>query len=156
MNDEILVRVMHCGTNRLKQLETSRDIQTIRVAIGVNGDAIDVLHDYVGGSVRQGAAVQEMRDVGMIQLRKDLTLDFQTRLNSSRQRAAVNHLDGHLLFELGVGSLGKVNLPHPADTQGVQYAIVPYAISHHFGSMHPGAAGPQTLSALAAGCCLRV
>jgi hypothetical protein len=68
----------------------------------------------------------------------------------------VHHFNGHLLLEFGIRSLGKENLSHAADTQGAQYAIVSYAVSRHFQSMHPGAGEPQTSTALAVECCLRV
>jgi hypothetical protein len=83
-----------------------------------------------------------------------LTFDFQSRLNTGGP--AINHFDGHLLFELGVRPLGKENLPHAADTQGAQYAIRPDAVSFHAQSMHLDAGEPQSSAALAAGCCLRV
>jgi hypothetical protein len=52
-------------------------------------------------------------------------------LNVAGDRATENHLDGHLLLELGVRPLGKENLTHAADTQGAQYAIWSYAIAFH-------------------------
>ena len=58
-------------------------------------------------------------------------------MHGDRKGAAMHNFDGNLLFELGIGSLGKVNLAHPAGTQGAQHAVRPYAISHHFRSMHP-------------------
>src|SRR3982074_3413719 len=70
-----------------------------------------------------------MRDVRMIELGQDLTLDFESGLNALR--APVNHFDGYLLLEFGVRPLGEENLPHPADTQGAQYAIWPYSVSFH-------------------------
>jgi hypothetical protein len=156
MHDEVLVRVMHCGTNDLKQLQPGHDVETIRVAEGVDGDTIDVFHDNVGRSIRQGAAVHEVRDVWMIQLRQDLALNFEPRVDPAGGRAAVHHFNGYLLLEFGIRALGKENLAHTADTQGAQYAIVSYAVSHHFRSMHPGAGEPQTSTALAVECCLRV
>ena len=42
------------------------------------------------------------------------------------------HFNGDLLLELGVSALGKINLAHPAGTQGTQYPVGPYSISHHF------------------------
>jgi hypothetical protein len=68
----------------------------------------------------------------MIQLRQNLAFQLQPRVHPSRQGAAMHHLDGHLLFELGVGPLGEVHLPHTAGTQGAQYPVGSYAISHHF------------------------
>ncbi len=68
----------------------------------------------------------------------------------------MHHFDSDLLLELSISSLGKVNLAHPAGTQGAQHPVRSYAISHHFWSMHPKKAGLQTAAGLAAGCCLRV
>ena len=68
----------------------------------------------------------------------------------------MHYLDGDLLLELSISPLCKVNLAHPADTQGPEHPVRPYSISHHFASMHPNQAGLQTVTGLAAGCCLRV
>ena len=67
----------------------------------------------------------------MIELRQDLALDLQPRMHGMGERAAEDHLDGHLLFELRIRAFGKVNLPHAADTQGAQHAIRPYAVAFH-------------------------
>jgi hypothetical protein len=67
----------------------------------------------------------------MIELRQDLTLDFQPRLDSARDRAAVNHLDRHLMLELGIRTFGEEHFSHTADTQGAQYAVRPDTVSFH-------------------------
>ena len=93
-----------------------------------------------------------MRNVGMIELGEDLTLDLEPRLNSAGERAAEYHFDGYLLLELGVRTFGKVNLSHAAHTQGAQHSIRPYAVSFH-GSKH----APRCRSTANAACsCSRV
>jgi hypothetical protein len=77
-------------------------------------------------------------------------------VHRDRERAAVHNLDGYLLFELGISALGKIDLTHPARTQGAKHPIRSYSISHHLKSMRPVAAGLQTAAPLAAECCLRV
>ena len=72
-----------------------------------------------------------MRNVGVIELSEDLTLDLEPRLNSAGERAAEYHFDGYLLLELGVRAFRKVNFPHAAHTQGAQHSIRPYAVSFH-------------------------
>ena len=52
MHDEVLMGVMHCSADCLKQLQTRSDIQTVRVAVDVDGDAVDVLHDDVRATIR--------------------------------------------------------------------------------------------------------
>ena len=138
MHDEVLVGVMDGGAHGLKQPEPGGNIQAVGVAEGVDGDAIDVFHDDVHGAVRQSAAVQEMRDVRMIELSEDLALDPEPRLDSSRQRPAVNDFDGYLLLELRVRPLGKENLPHAAHAQGAQHPIRSDASSGHFQEHAPG------------------
>ena len=95
------------------------------------GDAVDVFHDDVRAPVRQGAAVHEMRDVRVIELRKDLALDLDPGMDSAGERAAEHHLDGDLLIELRIRSLGEVHLAHAADTQGAQHSIRPDSVAFH-------------------------
>ena len=54
----------------------------------------------------------------MVELGQYLALQLEARMHRHRERAAVHHLDGNLLFELGVSPLRKVYLAHPAGTQG--------------------------------------
>ncbi len=131
MHDEVLMRVMHRGTDRLKKLEPGYDVQAVRVAERVDGDAVDIFHDDVRGPVRQGAAVHEMRDVRVIELREDLALDLDPRMDSAGERAAEDHLDGDLLIEFRIRPLGEVHLAHAADTQGAQHAIRPDSVAFH-------------------------
>ena len=131
MHNEVLMGVMHCGTDGLKKLEAGYDIQSVRVAEGVDGDAVDVFHDDVGRAVRQGAAVHEMRDVRMIELGQDLALNFDPRMDSAGERAAVNHLDGDFLVELRIRAFGEVNLAHAAHPQGAQHPIGSDAVAFH-------------------------
>jgi hypothetical protein len=51
----------------------------------------------------------------------------------------MHHLDSDLLLELSISTLGKINLAHPAGTQGTEYPVGAYSISHHFWSMRPPA-----------------
>ena len=58
MHDEVLMRVMHGGADRLEQLETGRDIQAESIAIGIDRRAVDILHDDVRSLVRQRTPVE--------------------------------------------------------------------------------------------------
>ena len=86
----------------------------------------------IGAAVRQRAAIHQMRDIRMIELRQNLPLDLKARMHCHRERAAMHHFDGDLLLKLGIGALGQVNLAHPARTQGAQHPVRSYAISDHF------------------------
>ncbi len=151
MHDEILVGIMNRRANRLKQLQPRIDIEPVRIAKDIDGHAVDIFHDDIGAAVGQGAAVQEMRNIRMIELGQYLALQLEARVHGDRKGAAMHDLDGNLLFELGIGSLGKINLAHPAGTQGAQHPVRPYAISHHFWSMHPDEGRSANRAALAAG-----
>lgn len=70
-----------------------------------------------------------MGNVRTVQLRQDLPLDLEARVDAAPQRTAVDHLDGHLLFEFGVGPFGEADLAHAADTQGVQKSVGAHAIA---------------------------
>jgi hypothetical protein len=85
-----------------------------------------------------------MCNIRMIELRQYLALYLEACVHGDREGAAVHNLDGNLLFELGIRSLGKVDLAHPARTQGAQHPVRSYAISHHFQSMHPDKGYLQT------------
>jgi hypothetical protein len=67
----------------------------------------------------------------MIELREDLTLHAEPRLDAARKRPAVHHFDGHLLLEFRVGSFGEVNLAHAAYPQAAQHAIRSDAVADH-------------------------
>src|SRR5271155_657778 len=84
--------------------------------------------------------------VWMIELGQNLALQLEPRVHSARHGSAVHHLDGDLLFELGIGSLGETYLTHAAGTQGTQHPVRSYAISHHFRSMRSAAGLLQTNS----------
>jgi hypothetical protein len=132
MNNEVLMGIVNRGANRLKELETRIDIETIRIAKEIDGHAIDVFHDKVSAAVGQGATIEQMRDIRVIELRQDLAFQLEARVHRNGERTAMHHLDGDLLLELSISPLGKVNLAHPAGAQGVQHPVGPYTISHHF------------------------
>src|SRR5260370_20818354 len=91
MDNQILVGVMHGGAYDLEQSEAGGNIEPMLVAIGIDGDAIDILHDDVSCAVRQRAAVQQMRDIRMIQLREDLPLDLEAGFHPAPLSAAPPH-----------------------------------------------------------------
>jgi hypothetical protein len=156
MNNQVLMRIVNCRANCLKEFQARIEIKSMRIAKFIDRHAVDVFHDEIRTAVGQGAPVQEMRNIRMIELRQNLTFQLEARMHRYGERTTVDNFDGNLLFELSIGPLGKVNLAHPAGAQGPQYAVGPYSISHHFWSMHPNKADLQTVAGLAAGCRLRV
>jgi hypothetical protein len=52
MNDEVLMGVVDCAADSLEKLQSRGDVQAIRIAKSIDGDAVNVLHDDIGASVR--------------------------------------------------------------------------------------------------------
>ena len=70
-------------------------------------------------------------------------------MHRNGKRAAMHHLDGDLLLELGVGALREKHLTHATGTQGAEDAVGPDALSFHAQSMLPRASLRQTLREVA-------
>jgi len=117
VNYQALVRRMHGGTNRLKQAQARRNVEHLAVAVLVDRNSVDVFHDDVGAAIGECAAVDQVRDIRMIQLGEDLALDLEPGLHAAREHAATHDLDGHPLLELFVGALGEIDFAHAADPQ---------------------------------------
>ena len=58
MNNEILMGVVNCAAYHLEKLEPRGDIQAVRIAEGIDGNAVNVFHDKVGAAIGEGATVQ--------------------------------------------------------------------------------------------------
>ena len=86
----------------------------------------------------------------MIELGENLPLDLEARLHGPAEGAALYHLDGNLLFELGIRALGEKDLAHAADTQGAEHAVGSDTFSFHAESMLPRPGRRQTERELAA------
>jgi hypothetical protein len=78
MNNQILMGIVNCSANRLKEFQARIDIKTMQIAKYVNGLAIDVFHDQVSAAIGQGTAIEKMCNIGVIELRQDLALQLET------------------------------------------------------------------------------
>jgi hypothetical protein len=65
VNDQAAMRVRHRVTHMQEQPQPLMKRQPLLPAVGVDGHAVDVLHDEVRHPVRCRAAVEEPPDVGM-------------------------------------------------------------------------------------------
>jgi hypothetical protein len=146
---------VHGTAHDLKQPKALGNVEPTRVAENVDRQAVDVFHDDVCGGVGKSAAIQEARDIRMVELGEDLPLDPEAGLSAPHHGAAVHHFDGDFLFELGVGAFGEENLAHTADTQGLQNSVWPYPVTYH-DRQHAPPAGESKPTALAAEYRLRV
>src|SRR5208282_6911537 len=65
MNHQILVRILHRGTDFTKKPQAVVDRELVPIAIPINGQAFHVLHYQVRGAVFAAAAVEEFDNVRM-------------------------------------------------------------------------------------------
>jgi len=149
MHDQVLMGVMHRAADHGEEREARLDGEAVGIAVLVDGHPVDVLHDEIGGSVGQGAAVEQVRDVGVIELREDLPLRFEPRLDRAAEGAARYDLDGDLLLELGVGALGEIHLAHAAGAQGAQHPVRSDTLTAHGAEHAPGGRRTAIAGALA-------
>lgn len=77
MDDQVLVRGMHGGAHAAKEREPFGHREPVPIAVHVDVLAIHVLHHHVRDAIGRGAAIEQTRDVAMIQPRQDLALGPQ-------------------------------------------------------------------------------
>ena len=123
MDDQVLVRAVHRRAHDLEQPQPLLDAERARIAIDVDRLAVDILHDDVRRAVGGRAAVEQPRDVRMIERRQDLAFELQPALHLARQQPAPHQLDRDLLLELLVGALGEEHLAHAAAAEAAHDAI---------------------------------
>ena len=114
MHDEILVRVLNRVADRGKQCEALLDVERLPIAVGRNRLARHVLHREVGPAVGGDAAIEEARDVGMLQPRQNLPLAEKAPVNLTAEGPASHELQRNLLLELAVGTIGQEHAAHAA------------------------------------------
>src|SRR5262249_34896608 len=110
--DEVAVRV----GDRRADLAEKRDLLGDRDARapGVVHEVLpfDVLHDEGGAPVLSRAAVQEARDVGVLEPGEDLPLVAETPDDRSAAEAGGYDLERGLLAELPARADGEIDRPH--------------------------------------------
>jgi len=85
-------------------------------AILIDGNTINILHHQIGQSVAD-SAIQQARDVGMVQIGQNLPLGAEAQQHSTRLRKSGMHqLDRNLLLVHIVGTGRQINSAHPALT----------------------------------------
>jgi hypothetical protein len=117
MHHEALVRVLHGRTHLLDECEPCRDRQRPFVAPIRDGGAIDILHGQKRASVIGGAAVEQARDVRMLERGEDLSLAMEARQHVVRIHTAPQHLDRHPLLEGPIVACAQIDRPHAATSE---------------------------------------
>src|SRR4029434_8117144 len=72
--DKILMSMVHCQTERSEHAQAIFNGHLLRVAILVDGQTLDILHDNVRVAIGSLAAIKQSSDVGVIEGCQDLSL----------------------------------------------------------------------------------
>ena len=107
-----LVRMMHRRAHLSEQIEARVDGEHPTVAPRIDGCPVDVLHGQPGHAVVGGPAVDQLRDVGVLQLRENLSFRAKTLKQPLRIRTTPQRLDGPPLPERIVGPFGEIHRAH--------------------------------------------
>src|SRR3569833_783793 len=84
------------------------------VAIGVDRFAFHVLHNEVRQTVGGGAAVEQSRDVGVLESCKNQSLAPKPENRQTALGSVPNQFDGYPFVELAIGAGRKIDFTHPA------------------------------------------
>jgi hypothetical protein len=117
MNDQVLVREGDSGADLAKEVESFGRVQAVGFAISGDGLAVHVFHDEVGETVVGRPAIDEPRDVGVIELCENLPFVAKTAENVLGVEPAPDELDRDFLSIFIVGSRREIDCPQtaPAD-----------------------------------------
>ena len=114
VNDQVLMRILHCIANLYEQLDALVDRQKVAVAILVDARPADVLHDEVGRAVVVLAAVQQAGNVAMVEVGQDLPLAPEAFAEPLAEPGTADDLDRDPLFVGLVVASRQVNRAHAA------------------------------------------
>src|SRR6516165_11225214 len=92
---------------------------------GVVGNmrAVDVLHHKVGELFLGSAAVEESRNVGVMQPRQNLPFAPEAAQNEISIEARTYYLYGHIRLVLFVGARGQVDGTHAAPSDFADHVV---------------------------------
>jgi hypothetical protein len=121
MHDQRAVRVHDRRTHLQEQVE--HGVERLARAPLVDRQALDVFHDQEGAPVRRLAAVQQARDVGVLEPRQRLALAAKPFDRLLVALEAGHELDRDLLGVGVVGAFGQPDLAHAALPQQPHQSI---------------------------------
>ena len=125
VDDPVLVRELHRPADLHKQAQPFAGRQAVGIAIAVDGLAIDVLHDEVGAAVFRRAAVEQARNIGMLEAGEDFPLGAKAAQDVISVEPAAQQLDRHLLAELSSAAHRQVHAAHSAPAEFPDDPVIP-------------------------------
>ena len=124
MHDEILMRIVNSRTDSSKQHQTLFQCEFVDIAIDIDRQTVDVLHDDIGSAIRRCSAIEQLCDIRMIQRREDLSLDLETTLHLLGDQAGLHEFEGNALTESLVRAFGENDFSHASGAEGTQDPIL--------------------------------
>ena len=126
MHDQGLVSVLHAVAHAQEQAQARRQVECVAAREVGDRFAVDVLHHEVGRAGLVDAAVDQARDVGVLELGEDLAFLAETPHQPWRRPGEL--LDRHALLELAVAALGQPHFAHAADAECTHDAPIAEAL----------------------------
>jgi len=112
MNDQPLMRVMDGAANTAEHFQSITDREPIVIAVFVDPDAFEVLHDQKREAVRSYFGAVQLRDVQVIEARQDLRFTLEMPRCFFASGSKPDQLERDLPIQLLV--VRQINFPHSA------------------------------------------
>ena len=113
VDDQVAMCVTHGFADHEEEPQPFLEREVLIARVRVDRPSLDVLHHQVGPSIARGPAVDESRDVRVLQRGEDLPLGPEPPDTLLVEQAA-HDLDGHALLEGAIGALTQVDRSHAA------------------------------------------
>ncbi len=124
MDDQALVRIVHRRAHTSEELQPADEIELLRLAELVDGDAIDVLHAQERHAFRSRPAVEQPSDVRVFECGQYAPLVAEPA-QELFARDAADHFDRDLLIEGAIRTRGEVHAAHAAAADFAHDAVGP-------------------------------
>ena len=116
MHDEVAVRLLNRGTDAAEQAQSFGEVELAAVAVAIDRLTLDVLHHQERQAVVGRSAVDQRRDVRMLEPGQHASLTVEAGEDLAGIEPGTEQLDRDLLVEGAVGAFGEVDVPHAART----------------------------------------
>ena len=123
MHDQIAMCVRHRRADLQHQPYSRGDAELTRVAVIRDGLAFDEFECEIRHAIVRHAAVVQLRDVRMRQLRQDAPFAQKARAQIVVAEIRAHQFQGHMLTEIAVVAFGEVDAAHAAFADPAQQAI---------------------------------
>jgi hypothetical protein len=100
VDDKMPVGVLDGLADIEKKLDTAGQRKLMVVAVGIDGDAVDVVHDDITQAALSDAQVEQPDDAWMLKRCEQFSFALQFRIRCGGKEMRMQNLDGDLLGEL--------------------------------------------------------